>query len=67
MPKKRKRGRPYTFKYPTREKFARLIREHGARGAHAVSDVPVSLSTLLKIACEFDIELKKGRRPRRAA
>lgn len=67
MPKKRKRGRPDTFKCSTRKKFARLIREHGARGASAVSDVPVSLSTLLTIAREFDIELKKGRRPRRTA
>jgi hypothetical protein len=56
-----------TFKYAVRRKLADLIREHGARGACDISTVPVSVGTLLKIAHEFDVPLKKGRRPRKAA
>jgi hypothetical protein len=65
MPRKRKQGRPVTFKLPQRRQLAELVRQHGARGAQAVAPVPISTGTLLKIAHEFGIELSKGRRPRR--
>lgn len=66
MPRKRKRGRPLTFKLPQRRLFAELVKLHGARGAQEVAPVPISAGTLLKIAREFGIELPRGRRPRRA-
>lgn len=66
MPRKRKQGRPLTFKLPQRRQLADLIRQHGARGAQEVAPIPISAGTLLKIAHEIGIELKKGRRPRRA-
>ncbi len=67
MPRRRKQGRPLTFKRPQRRELAELIRQHGARGAQEVAPVPISVGTLLKIAEEFGIELKKGRRRRLAA
>lgn len=66
MAKKKKRGRPQTFNRRDRRAFANLIRLHGARRAREVSNKPVSVHTLLKIAREFEIELKKGRRPKAA-
>jgi hypothetical protein len=63
MAQTKRPGRPLTFNYEARENFANLIRMYGARGAREVSDVPVSVETLLKIAREFDIPLKKGRLP----
>ena len=65
--KKRKRGRPLTFRFAERERFAELIRQHGARGTRDLSSKPISLNTLLKIAREFNVELKTGKRPRKAA
>lgn len=62
MPAKRRRGRPRTFKYEDRRKLARLIRRHGAHRAMGISATKVSLPTLLKIAREFALELKPGRR-----
>ena len=67
MTEKRSRGRPATYDYQRRYELAELIQEHGARGAQALLDHPIALETLLKIAREFRIELKPGRRPRRAA
>lgn len=67
MAKKKRQGRPLTFQYADRKNLAGLIRQHGARRAREVSEVKVSVGTLLKIAREFEIPLKKGRRPRRAA
>lgn len=67
MPRERKRGRPLTFKYPQRCILAELIRLHGVRGAQDVAPTPISVGTLVKIAQEFKIELKHGRRPRKAA
>ncbi len=61
------RGRRRTYKYPDRKRMANLIREHGARGTREVLSRQICLNTLLAIAKEFEIELKKGRRPRRAA
>jgi hypothetical protein len=67
MARKKKRGRPVTFKYGVRRKLADMIREHGARRTCEISTIPISVGTLLKIAQEFEIPLKKGRRPRKAA
>ena len=38
------------------------MRKHGVRGAQRMSDVPVCINTLIKIAREFDIVFKKGKR-----
>ena len=65
-PTDRRRGH-FKFVGRQREDLAQLIRQHGARGAIAHAPEPVCLSTLLKIAHEFQIPLKKGARPRRAA
>ncbi len=62
-----RRGRKLKFVGRERETLAELIREHGARGAIPHAPEPVCLSTMLKIAHEFRIPLKKGARPRRAA
>ena len=56
------RGRPPTFNLETRQMLAELIRQHGAAGARKLSSIPISLATLLTIAREFGVELKKGRR-----
>lgn len=50
-----------------RAQLAELIRQHGARGAIAHAPESISLKTMLRIAREFEIPLRKGRRPRRAA
>ena len=50
-----------------REQLADLIRQYGARGAIAHAPQPVCLPTMLRIAREFQIPLKKGARRRRAA
>ena len=62
----RRRGH-FKFVGSQREQLAELIREHGARGAIAHAPEPVCLATVLKIAREFQIPLKKGARPKRAA
>jgi len=67
MARKRRRGRPVTYEFRDRRHFAELIRQYGARGARKKSANVVCNHTLLKIAREFGIELKKGRRPRAAA
>ena len=67
MSVRRRPGRPLTFSIAQRAEFAEMIREHGARGTCERSAIPISLHTLLKIAHEFQIPLKKGRRPRRVA
>lgn len=64
---KRQRGRPVTFGPETRHKLAALIRLHGVRGTRVVSPMPVSKATLIRIAREFGVTLKKGRRPKQAA
>jgi transposase len=55
--------RPSTFPPSTRRYFARLIRKHGILGAVERSKIAVSAATLLRIAREFEIELRPGRRP----
>jgi hypothetical protein len=62
-------GRRVHFKFVgrQREQLADLIRQHGARRAIEHATEPVCLATMLRIAREFQIPLKKGARPRRAA
>lgn len=67
MARKKKRGRPLIFERSVRRRFAEMVRQHGARRTRELVRTPISVVTLLKIAREFDIELKKGRRPRDAA
>lgn len=67
MEERKKRGRPLTFKLEDRQRLAELIRKYGAAPASKISEVPISVATLLKIAREFDIKLKTGKRPKRAA
>jgi len=62
MVRKARRGRPVTYKLQDRRRFAELIRKHGARQTREASGRAVSMATLLKIAREFGIELKAGRR-----
>jgi len=63
----KRRGRPATYSDDDRKNFAALIRLHGARGARGIAPARPSMHTLLKIAQEFDIQLKAGKRPKRAA
>ena len=62
-----KRGRPRKFQMDDRHKLADAIREHGIRGARRVLEISVSQQTLMNIAREFNIALKKGKRPKKAA
>ena len=62
----RRRGH-FKFVGSQRERLADLIREHGARGAIPHAPEPVCLATMLRIAHEFQIPLKKGARTKRAA
>jgi len=62
-----RRGRNLTFDPETRQMLAGLIRQHGARRAQELAPVPISVGTLLKIAKEQGVRLKKGRRPKNAA
>lgn len=62
----RRRGH-FKFVGGQRERLADLIREHGARGAIPHAPEPVCLATMLRIAREFQIPLKKGARTKRAA
>lgn len=57
-----KRGRPHTYLLDDRRRIAEVIRQYGARGARRQLGETICTSTLLKIAQEFDIELKRGRR-----
>ena len=67
MARKKRRGRPLTYEPIERRRIAELIRQHGASGARGAMSRPICNRTLLSIAREFGIELKKGRRPRQAA
>lgn len=58
-----KRGRSDKFDEQTRRYFARLIEIHGVLGACNASEIPVSPGTMSRIAKEFGIRLKPGRRP----
>lgn len=63
----KRRGRPPTYSDADRKNFAALIRLHGARGAREIAPARPSMHTLLRIAQEFDLRLKTGKRPKRAA
>lgn len=67
MEKQRRRGRPPTFSREDREYLAGLIREHGITGARRAARFTVCQRTLIGIARDFGIELRKGRRPRLTA
>jgi hypothetical protein len=67
MVKQRGRGRPPTFLREDREYLAGLIREHGITGARRAARFVVCHRTLIRIARDFGIELRKGRRARLAA
>lgn len=67
MAQKRGRGRPQTFSPATRKRLAALVEQHGARRAAEVTSISISVGTLLTIAGEFGVQLKKGRRPKKAA
>ncbi len=67
MARMENRGRPQAYTFSDRRHFAELIRQFGARGAREASSRRICLHTLLKIAKEFQIQLKKGRRRRFAA
>lgn len=58
-----RRGRPLTFQQEMRRGLAMLVERHGAHGARTLSPVPITVGSLLKIAREFGIRLRKGRRP----
>lgn len=61
------RGRSRTFTQPDREYLADLIREHGIRGARRMSRISVCQQTLSRIAREFKIPLRPGKRSKKAA
>ncbi len=61
------RGRPPTFSQQDRKYLAELILEHDVRGARRKSKTSVCQQTLSKIAREFEIPLRPGRRAKRAA
>ena len=62
MPATDRDGSNLKFDRDQRALLAELIRQHGARGAIVHAPEPVCLHTLLRIAREFEIPLKKGRR-----
>ncbi len=62
----RKRGRPPTYSREERERIAQVIAQCGVRGAREVLEHRICQSTLVKIAREFGVALKKGRRRRDA-
>lgn len=64
MEVKRSRGRPPTFLRSDREYLADLIRMYGLTGARRAAKFSICHKTLMNIAREFGIELKKGRRRR---
>lgn len=65
MSTQRKQGRPPTYLTEQRSQLAEYIRQRGARGTRELVGRSISLSTLLKIAREFQIPLKRGRRHRK--
>jgi hypothetical protein len=60
--RKEHRGRPLTYTTEVRRLLSELIRKHGIRGARRVAPITVCQNTMGKIAAEFGIVLKKGRR-----
>lgn len=58
-----RRGRRLTFGPAMRQQLAALVEDLGAHGARELSPVSITVGSLLKIAAEFGIRLRKGRRP----
>jgi len=54
-------GRTKRYGRKERERLAELVRMHGSRGTRELLKRNISCVTLLRIAREFAIELKKGR------
>ena len=67
MAKTEMRGRRPTFSRQDRDYLADLVRKYGIRGAQRKSTISVCCQTLSKIAEEYGITLKRGKRPRKAA
>lgn len=67
MARKRRQGRPLKYKAAKRRRLAELVRLHGASQTREMLDRSICAGTLLKIAKEFGVDLKQGRRPRQAA
>ena len=63
MGKKKHRGRPFTFETPQRYRISKLIREHGIAETKRRMRLKICADTLAKIAREYGIELRTGRRP----
>ena len=55
-------GRTKRYGRKERERLAELVRMHGSRRTRELLKRSISCATLLRIAREFGIELKKGRR-----
>lgn len=55
-------GRQLKYTGKERAQIAALIREHGVRGTRAVHPSRPCVDTLSRIAREYGIPLKKGRR-----
>lgn len=55
-------GRTKRYSRKKRERLAELVRMHGSRRTRELLQRSISCATLLRIAREFGIELKKGRR-----
>ena len=62
MDEKRRRGRPPTFSAVDRQQLAELVRQHGIQGTLRSVEIRISPQTLSKIAREFGIPLRPGRR-----
>jgi transposase len=67
MDEKPRRGRPPTFTEGDRQHLAESIRQHGIQGTLRNAHIRISAQTLSKIAREFGIALRPGRRSPRAA
>jgi hypothetical protein len=63
MAQRRGGGRAAAYRQDDRQRFAELIRQFGARGARERLARSVCMGTLLKIASEYGIVLRRGRRP----
>jgi len=57
-----KRGRPHTSLLDDRRRIAEVIRQYGACGARRQLDGTIWMSTVLRIAPNFEIDLRRGRR-----
>lgn len=61
------RKRSLEYKVERRKRLAELVRLHGVSPTREMLNRWICAGTLLKFAKEFGVELKQGRRPRKAA